>query len=129
MEAETSTPPATDNHAWLTPGRFALFLIGLIAVSFPKVVFLGQNFVFRDFGVFGYPLAYYHRLSFWHGEIPLWNPLNDCGVPFLAQWNTLALYPGSLIYLLLPLPWSVSVFCLAHLFWAGIGMYFLTRHW
>lgn len=125
--AAETTCRATDDY--FSPGRFALFLAGLIAVSFSKVVFLGQNFVFRDFGLFGYPLAAYHRESFWRGEIPLWNPFNDCGVPFLAQWNTLTLYPGSLIYLLLPLPWSLSVFCLAHLFGAGFGMYFLARRW
>ena len=50
-------------------------------------------------------------------------------MPFLAQWNTLALYPLSLIYLLLPLTWSLSFFCLAHLFWGGLGMYFLTYRW
>ena len=56
------------------------------------------------------------RESFWRGEMPLWNPYNNCGLPFLAQWNTLALYPGSLFYLLLPLSWALGVFCLLHLF-------------
>jgi hypothetical protein len=59
----------------------------------------------------------------------LWNPLSFCGLPFLAQWNTLSLYPPSLIYLLLPLTWSVSFFCLAHMFWGGFGMYLLARRW
>src|SRR4051812_28507560 len=61
--------------------------------------------------------------------MPLWNPLNNCGIPFLAQWNTQTLYPGSLFYLLFPLPWSLGVFCLLHVFWAGIGMYFLAHRW
>src|SRR5205814_7319412 len=93
------------------------------------VVLGARAFFFRDFGRFGYPLAFHHRESFWNGEIPLWNPLNNFGLPFLAQWNTLVLYPGSLFYLLLPLPWSVSMFCLAHQFWAGLGMYCLARRW
>jgi hypothetical protein len=50
-------------------------------------------------------------------------------VPFLAQWNTMPLYPPSLIYLLLPLQWSLSFFCLLHLWFAGFGMYFLARRW
>jgi hypothetical protein len=41
----------------------------------------------------------------------------------------MTLYPGSLIYLLFPLPWSLSFFCLAHLFWGGLGMYFLALQW
>src|SRR5207249_5269365 len=65
--------------------------------------------------------------SFWRGEVPLWNPLSSCGLPFLAQWNTMALYPFSLFYLLLPLPWSFGVYDLGHLFLAGLGMYLLAR--
>ena len=101
----------------------------LTLASYPQV-FLGfQTFVFRDFGYFAYPIAYHLRESFWRGEIPLWNPLNDCGTPFLAQWNTQVLYPPALFYLLLPLSWSLGVFCLLHLFWGGLGMFLLARHW
>ena len=114
---------------WLTPGRFALLLGLLIFATFPGVLLGSTTFVIRDFGMFGYPLAYFHRESFWRGELPLWNPLSNCGLPFLAQWNTMTLYPLSLIYLLLPLSWSLSFFCLVHLFWGGLGMYFLAYRW
>jgi len=80
-------------------------------------------------GQFSYPLAQFHREAFWRGEIPFWNPFNNCGLPFLAQWNTLALYPGSLIYLLLPLSWSLNLYVFAHVFLAAAGMYFLARRW
>lgn len=113
---------------FLTPRRFALLLGILVAVQFPAVLVGAKTFFFRDFGFFGYPLAAFHREAFWNGEIPLWNPYNNGGLPFLAQWNTMVLYPGSLIYLLLPLPWSLNLFCLAHQFLAGLGMYFLARH-
>jgi hypothetical protein len=113
----------------LSPGRFALVLSILIFATFPQVLLGLQTFVVRDFGFFAYPLAYYQRECFWRGELPLWNPYNNCGVPFLAQWNTMALYPPALIYLLLPLSWSLSFFCLVHQFWAGLGMYFLVRRW
>jgi len=114
---------------WLTPGRFALLLALSIFAAYPEVLLGLQTFYYRDFGFFGYPLAHYHRESFWQGEIPLWNPLNNCGLPFLAQWNTLVLYPGSLFYLLLPLSWSLAVFCLLHQFLAGMGMFFLASRW
>jgi hypothetical protein len=112
-----------------TPGRFALLLGLLIFGCFPSVIFGRETFFFRDFGFFSYPLAAYHRDAFWHGEVPLWNPYNDCGIPFLAQWNTMVFYPGSLIYLLLPMPWSLNLFCLLHFFLAGMGMFFLARSW
>jgi len=127
-EREPSHEAGTADE-WLTPGRFALLLGLLIVATFPGVLLGGTTFIIRDFGMFGYPLAHFHRQSFWRGELPLWNPLSNCGLPFLAQWNTLTLYPLSLIYLLLPLTWSLSFFCLAHLFWGGLGMYFLAFRW
>src|SRR6266545_5671708 len=114
---------------WFTPRRFAILLALSIFAAYPKVVLGLQTFYYRDFGFFGYPIAHYHRESFWRGDIPLWNPLNNCGLPFLAQWNTLVLYPGSLFYLLFPLSWSLAVFCLLHQFLGGMGMYFLARRW
>lgn len=119
----------TQWQAWFTPGRFAVMLCVLVGLAYPEVVFGGSTFLFRDFGFFGYPLAHHHSQSFWRGEIPLWNPFNNCGLPFLAQWNTLVLYPGSLFYLLVPLSWSLSMFCLAHLVLAGLNMYFLAFRW
>jgi hypothetical protein len=119
---------ANDDN-WLTPRRFIVLLAVLTLASYPEV-FLGfQTFVYRDFGLFSYPIAYHFRESFWHGELPLWNPLNNCGTPFLAQWNTQVLYPPALFYLLFPLSWSLGVFCLLHLFWGGLGMFFLARRW
>ena len=123
----SESPTPVDASAWFTAGRFASLLGVLILVAFPEVATGRRTFVFGDFGLFGYPLAYYHRQSFWRGEVPLWNPLNDCGLPFLAQWNTLTCYPLSLIYLLLPMPWSLGLYDLCHLFLAGLGMYFLAN--
>ncbi len=121
----------SDNFAdkLFTPVRFGILLALLIFAAFPQV-FLGlQTFVARDFGFFAFPLAHFQRECFWHGEIPFWNPYNNCGVPFLAQWNTMPLYPPALVYLALPLAWSLSFFCLLHLWFAGLGIYFLARHW
>ena len=125
----TESGSPRDADEWFTPGRFAMLLAALTCAAYPEVIVGWGTFFHRDFAVFGYPLAFYHRESFWRGEIPLWNPLNDCGMPFLAQWNTLTLYPLSLIYLLFPLSWSLGIFCLAHFFWAGMGMYFLAHRW
>jgi len=116
-------------QAWLTPTRFSLLLGLMVILAFSEVIFGGRSFFYRDFGLWAYPNAFHHRDRFWTGEVPLWNPLSSCGIPFLAQWNTITLYPFSLIYLLLPLPWSLNVFCLAHLWLAGLGMYLLALRW
>jgi hypothetical protein len=112
-----------------TPSRFGILLGLLVIASFPQVILGWQTFVARDYGFFAYPLAHFQKECFWRGELPFWDPYNNCGIPLLAQWNTMPLYPPSLIYLLLPLSWSLSFFCLLHLWFGGIGMYFLARKW
>ena len=112
-----------------TPVRFGIFLALLVFASFPQVVLGLETFVARDFGFFAYPLAHFQQDCLRHGEIPFWNPFNNCGVPFFAQWNTMPLYPPALFYLALPLIWSLGMFSLLHLWWAGLGMYFLARRW
>ncbi len=114
---------------WLNPLRFGLLLAVLFLVSYPGIVLGTQTFFYRDYGVLGFPFIHYSRECFWRGELPLWNPLSHCGVPFLAQWGTMTLYPLSLIYLLLPLPWSLGVFSLGHLWLGGLGMFLLARRW
>ena len=109
--------------------RFAALLAALVFASWPDVMLGDASFVLRDFSVFGYPIAHYHRECFWRGELPLWNPLNNGGLPFLAQWNTMTLYPGSLCYLLMPLPWSLGIFMLLHLWLGGLGAYAVARRW
>jgi len=109
--------------------RFPVVLALLLGLAFGDLL-LGQRTLFyRDFGVLAYPTMAYARDSIAQGALPLWNPLSHCGVPFLAQWGTLTLYPGSVIWLLLPLPWAANVFCLLHLWLAGFGMHRLARRW
>ncbi len=124
-----SVPGGTAFNQWFSPARFALIVGVLIFAEFPWLVLGRETLIMRDFGFFGYPLAFYHRERFWQGEVPLWNPLSDCGIPFLAQWNTLICYPPSLFYLLLPLPWSLNVFLLLHGFLGAVGVYRLAHEW
>src|SRR4051794_11195754 len=124
--SERTVEPATE---WLTPLRFGVILGLLLLAAFPKVLLGLESFVHRDYGVLAYPFVQYSHESFWRGELPLWNPLSNCGAPFLAQWGTMTLYPFSLFYLIFPLPWSLSYFCLGHLALGAFGMYFLARRW
>jgi hypothetical protein len=101
----------------------------MLLAIYPEVVLGVDSFFYRNFGIFSEPVAHYARQSLWRGEIPLWNPLNNCGVPFLAQWDTTICYPLAWFYILLPLPWSLNYFCLGHLLLAGLGMYWLAFEW
>lgn len=112
-----------------TTGRFSWILALLIAITYPHVLFGWQAFAYRDFSLYSYPVTLFLRESFLRGEIPLWNPLNYCGVPFLAQWSTMVFYPLSFLFAILPLPWALSVFSLLHLFAGGLGAFLLARRW
>ena len=123
--------PETQNgfDGLFSAGRLLLTLGLLIFISYPGLLLGTRAFCYRDTGLFSYPVAYYLRNSLWHGHWPLWNPCSNCGAPFLAQWNTLALYPLSPFYILLPMPWSLNCFLLGHLLLGGLGMYRLAQHW
>ena len=131
--ADSARPsPAFRFHClwlWRSPGRYLGLVAAFLALTFPKLLLGWHTLFYRDFGVLGYPFIHLHRAMFWNGELPLWNPLSNSGAPFMAQWGTLTLYPFSLIYLLLPLPWSVNLVCFGHLAWGALGMYHLGRHW
>ena len=114
---------------WLRPWPFGIFLALALFACYPQVLIGLESFFTRDYGVLGYPNIHFQRECFARGELPMWNPYSNCGQPFLAQWGPMALYPFSLIYLLLPLPWSLSLFCFLHVWLGGMGMYALARHW
>src|SRR5436190_9345797 len=108
---------------------FFLLLCTLLAVRYYDLLLGARTLALKDFGIFSYPQFHYLRESLWRGEMPLWNPLSHCGVPFLAQWTTMCLYPGTLAFVLLPMPLSLNWFIVLHLLLAGVGMYRLARHW
>src|SRR5277367_5403443 len=122
LDAAVERRAADAGGDWCAPRRFALVLAALVFAAFWNVLLGLDTFAVRDFGIFSYPVAFFQRQCFWKGQLPWWNPFNCCGLPFLAQLNTLSLYPLSLIYLLLPLTWSLPFFCLLHLFLGGMGM-------
>lgn len=67
------------------------------------------------------------RSSVSQGEIPLWNPYLFSGVPFLAAGQHSALYPFSLLFLILPLGQAYGWFTALQLALAGVNMYVLAR--
>jgi hypothetical protein len=124
-----ASEPQNGFDSLFSAGRFLLTFGLLIFISYPGLILGTQALCYRDAGLFSYPVAYYLRDSWWRGHWPFWNPCSYCGIPFLAQWNTLALYPFSLFYILCPMPWSLNCFLLGHLLLGGIGMYRLAHCW
>lgn len=64
-----------------------------------------------------------------NGAIPLWNPYQFSGYPFIANSQCVNLfYPPGLIFFLLPIPVAFSWYLAFHLILAVVGMYWLLRH-
>jgi len=57
-----------------------------------------------------------------HGHIPLWDPYNYGGQPFLGDFETGVLYPPNLLFLCLPLARALNFSALLHLVLLGWGM-------
>lgn len=62
------------------------------------------------------------------GEIPLWNPYQFCGEPFLAVGYTGVFYPPHFVMLLVDALKSNELLFLFHMFLAAFGMWLLMRH-
>lgn len=61
------------------------------------------------------------------GELPLWNPDNMLGAPFLGNDQSGIFYPVNWLYFLLPSPYMLVVLAWVRLFLAGVGGYLLAR--
>lgn len=60
-------------------------------------------------------------------ELPLWNPLEGFGVPFLSLWRTRVFSLFSLPFYFLPLPGAIGVSVFMKLAIAGLCAYFVAR--
>jgi O-antigen/teichoic acid export membrane protein len=86
-----------------------------------------HNALLSDLVLQNMPWKLFIRESLAQGEIPLWNPYQFSGIPFLAAGQQSALYPFSLLYYVLPLPAAYGWFTVAQLWLAGALMYGFLR--
>jgi O-antigen/teichoic acid export membrane protein len=61
------------------------------------------------------------------GEVPLWNPHQFSGIPFMAAGQQSTLYPFSLLYYVLPLWLAYGWFTVVQLWLAGVFMFAFAR--
>ena len=55
-----------------------------------------------------------------NGQMPLWNPYNLCGLPWLATPQIGVFYPGHWLYLVLPSQLGLAISHVAHLLLIGL---------
>ncbi|HIE50526.1 MAG TPA: hypothetical protein EYP85_02095 [Armatimonadetes bacterium] len=75
-----------------------------------------------------YPWRVFAARHLWEGIIPLWNPHQFCGMPFLANGQSALLYPFTWLFFLLLAPASAFGWsALLHLFLAGAFTFAFLR--
>lgn len=109
----------------------ALFLLFTLFFHW-KLLFTRQIMLPWDAGDFHYPyLAYVHE-ELRHFRLPLWLPYAFSGFPIIADPEGQIFYPPNwlmlLVYAFAPLPFRlVEIQIVAHLFLAGLFMFYLAR--
>ncbi|HLY25603.1 MAG TPA: hypothetical protein VKQ72_04645, partial [Aggregatilineales bacterium] len=86
-----------------------------------------HNALLSDLVLENLPWKQFIRDSLSRGEFPLWNPYIFAGMPFLADGQSSALYPFSVIDYVLPLDKAYGWFTVSQLWLAGLFMYLLAR--
>ncbi len=81
----------------------------------------------RDLAAYFIPPRFFWVESLKQGDLPLWNPYQFTGHPFLANPQHGLLYPPNAILLLLPFDIAFNAIIVLHFFLTGIFTYFLLR--
>jgi len=104
-------------------------LAALILACFGGTLLGDRQFAFRDAAHFYYPLHYRVQEEWAAGHIPLWEPGENGGAPLLGSPMAAVLYPAKLIFALVPYPWGVRLYVVAHELLAFGAMLALARCW
>lgn len=126
--------PASQIRLWvlcLAVIAVTLPLNYVLLFHLPLVEFLmGSN----DNGTYYGPNAFFMDYCVRNGELPLWNPLTLCGLPFGSNPQSLIFYPPHFLRSLLPLstcPFNslltLNIEILLHILVAFAGTFFLAR--
>jgi len=106
--------------------RVAFTFIAILALAmFARPLIRGEVFTFRDHGDYFQPLRYFTAVELRHFRLPLWNPYNASGEPWLANPQTAVFYPPFWIFLIVPFAQAYALFLLAHLILLGCGAFLL----
>jgi hypothetical protein len=111
----------------------AIFLLALTCAGFYWRILFGGAWMPSgggDLVSFLWPTYTFAARSLRSGVLPLWNPYLYSGMPFAADNQSGLFYPVNLLVLML-VPnltyFVMELMSVAHVWWAGVGMYILLR--
>lgn len=110
----------------LKPHRFSLALLTLLAsLLFFAPLVKREAFSFRDHTDYFQPLRWFTAEELRAGRVPLWNPYNASGEPWLANPQTGVFYPPSWVFLVAPFATAYMLYLLFHVLLLGWSAYLL----
>ncbi len=117
--------------AWTRPGPGLSLacLTALVVACYGGVLFGGGQFAFRDSAHFYYPLYWRVQQEWSAGRLPLWEPGENGGTPMLGSPMAAVLYPGKVLFALVPYGWGVRLYTVGHEVLAFWAMLALMRGW
>ena len=124
-------PPSSRASPWALP--VAALLLVLASLLFWKLRIFDTAVVDSvtipniDLFVAQAPVTEYAFAELRAGRLPLWNPYQLCGSPFLALTYVGIFYPANWIYLWLDVPTGIEVSFLLHMLFGCLGMWELAR--
>ena len=101
----------------------AVIVVAVVAVLFAPTLIRGEIFSFRDHADYFQPLRFFTAEALRHGVLPLWNPYNASGEPWLANPQTGIFYPPQWIFLVLPFATAYVAYLALHALLLGWSSY------
>jgi hypothetical protein len=122
-----------ESQRWVDLAAAATLLVAVLilfapALSHPNYLLYPTFVVHSDLTVAHWPKAYLMAQS-WRvtHSLPLWTPANLSGMPLAANPVAMRFYPPAWLFLFLPLNSVFNLLFVFHLFWGGLGVYWLLR--
>lgn len=124
IEPRQTSGLSNPTRVWLLDGLLclAIALLGLWYFRAALWYVLGDDAIIHR-----YPFAAFISRALSGGELPLWNPYNWSGTPFVADISADFWYPLNLLYAFLPLDLVFSGFHLFHIAAGGVAAYGCAR--
>lgn len=100
---------------------------GLMVACFGPVLFRGEQFAYRDAGHYYYPLYQRVQADWDAWRLPLWEAEENGGMPLLGNPTAAVLYPGKILFAVVPYAWGARLYIIAHVLLAFAGMVAMAR--
>ncbi|QSO49061.1 YfhO family protein [Alicyclobacillus mengziensis] len=127
--ATTDARSATKHSTLIAKMRYhapaLIFLFVLICLSYPGW-FSSAGMSFDDLTRLNAPQRMFVGAMLRQGKLPLWNPYNFGGQPFLAAGQSGPLYLPNVIFAILPINSALKLSYMFHATLAAVSMYMIT---